>query len=615
MSYIYPIKFSFGTNIHREITIGQLEYLRMFFSSYFNHDYQIDESSIEKYKSIPISYGKISKFSNILSAKLSNYLINEYQILSSDKIFKNADDLVIIDIKANVRNVAIIGLSGEIEAILCNDSNLNPRFVIIVDNLPSISDSFLSIREYVSSGKVLLIDKKKRFKYKEEKYVINKSFSFESLSKSALDKIKFKLLRKIGHYGRFEDQAKTDLTACNQYFYDGSDCESDISDLLFDKIVEYQEKYDFKISKIIYDCVESPWLENAITLLNSDLNSLKIEYNFNYKDYGYIRSINDVDNSYENILFIIDLIHSGKTFKNQFSRLRQFFPNSNIRSISILFSDDGLYFESKDNHIKVESSEDNSSIVEFLLSVSQRQYVNFQKCPMCQDLQMNVINESSFINDNVLSSFETWTMCDEAGYIPEDWEPGRDDPYPTTLSIKPNSLSLIQENAAFLALKYIKHIERNKLLQSPDLTLIFPDETSNKKEIERRGSSIRIEDTPSGYFAETLMQLKQIEYFGIPRVIITRLKDKSDKFNLARIPLEYKNFYNKLTLLSDDIIIMDEFGLSGGTLREIVNILSIVNKVPKAYFPIFNFSPKSLNDSSLSGLKVLSLYDFNLKFN
>jgi len=71
---------------------------------------------------------------------------------------------------------------------------------------------------------------------------------------------------------------------------------------------------------------------------------------------------------------------------------------------------------------------------------------------------------------------------------------------------------------------------------------------------------------------------------------------------------------NETKLSTPKSIIMDEFGLSGGTLREIIKILGIVNKKPKAYFPIFNFNPKLLNRDKLNGLKVISLYDFNIKF-
>ncbi len=619
MSYIYPIKFSFDTNIHRDITIKQIEYLRSFFSSFFGSKYNInkDKKFINKYKTIPISYSKISKHSDILSKKLNNYLISEYQILDSEKKFKNQSDLVVVDIKANFRNLAIVPLSSEIESILQKDiNNSNPRFVIILEDIPAVSESLISIKNYILGGKVLLIDKKKRFQYKDEKFKINKDFSFDDLAKTALDKTKFKLIRKIGHYGRYENEKKKEkkeLIACNQYFYDGADCDSDISDILFDKIIELQDKESFDVSKIIYHCPESPWLENSLTLLNTDLLNLKNDYNFNYNGLKNINSINDVFKSSENILFVVSLIHSGDTFRREYNKLKTIFPNSRIKAIAVLFSGEGTHFKPRGNYIDIPISEDELISVNFLLSVNQKQYPKFQRCPMCYELQME-IRDSSYINTDVLTSFETWTMCDEAGYMPEDYVPGREEPYPSLLSIKPNSLKLIKENGAYIAIKYMKHIERNNLLQTPDLTLVFPDETSNKKEIEKRGPNINLEDTPSGYFAETLMQLKEVEYFGIPREIIEKLKDKEEKFSLSDIQVQYKEFYNKLKLLSDDIIIMDEFGLSGSTLRKIIKIIDIVNKKPKAYFPIFNFNPMILNEDKLNGLKVISLYDFNIKF-
>lgn len=615
MSYIYLIKFSFGTNIHRDITIEQIEYLRSFFSSFFSSEYNInkDEKFMNKCKTIPVSYSKISKYSNILSRKLNNYLVSEYQILDSEKKFKNQSDLVVVDIKANLRNVAIVPLSGEIESILKKDiNNSHPRFVIILDNIPAVYESFISIKNYIFNGKVLLIDKKKRFQYKNKKFEINKDFSFDDLAKTALNKTKFKLVRKIGNYGRYKNATKKELIACNQYYYDGTNCRDDIGDVLFDKIVELQDK-GFNVSKIIYHCPESPWLEDSLTLLKTDLLNLKNDYNFNYNELKNINSINDVFKSSENILFIVSLIHSGDTFRRKYNKLKIIFPNSQIKTIAVLFSGKSTHLKPRDNYIDIPISEDESIPVNFLLSVNQKQYPKFQGCPMCDELQME-IRDSSYINTDVLTSFETWTMCDEAGYIPEDYEPGREEPYPSLLPIKPNSLKLIEENGAYIAIKYKKHIERNNLLQTPDLTLVFPDETSNKKEILKRGANINLEETPSGYLAATLMQLEEIEYFGIPREIINRLQDRRNKFFLSDIQVHYEEFYNKLKLLSDDIIIMDEFGLSGGTLREIIKILGIVNKKPKAYFPIFNFNPKLLNKDKLNGLKVISLYDFNIKF-
>ena len=612
MSYIYPIKFSFGTNIPIDIEIEKIRYLQDFFSSFFNYKYEIKENKelINKYKTIPVSISKIAKYSDILIKKLNNYLISEYQIIDDKEKFSNESDLVVIDIKANIRDSAIISFSSGIETILKNDvGNSKPRFVIMLDSIPSNYSNFSTIMKYVINGKVLFIDKKKRFQYRSKDFHINKDFSFDNLSKTALNKIKYKLIRKIGNYQRYEDDGKKVPIDCNKFAYDGSGCEDDISDFLFEKIVELQDEDRYKVSKIVYHCPQSPWLEDALDHLDTELRGLKNDYNFNYKNCVNINSLKNIDKTKEKILFVISLIHEGNTFIKEYKRLKEFFPNSKIKAITILFSSENIHFKAKGNYIDILISEDESVPVNYLLSVNQNRYK--LNCPMCEELQMEA-RDISYINDDVLTSFETWTMCDEAGYIHENYEPGREETYPSLLPIIPNSLELIKKNAAFIAIKYIKHIERNNLSQTPDLTFVFPDETSNLKEIESKGK-IKLDETPSGYFAETLMQLQEIEYFGIPREIITRLKDDK-KFSIAGIQHDYREFYNKLKFISNDIIIIDEFGLSGGTLLKIIDIIRLVGKKPKAYFPIFNFNPNKLNENDL-GLKVLSLYEFSIRLN
>ena len=74
------------------------------------------------------------------------------------------------------------------------------------------------------------------------------------------------------------------------------------------------------------------------------------------------------------------------------------------------------------------------------------------------------------------------------------------------------------------------------------LTIVFPDETSNIKEMEKIGKDIKLKETPSGYFAETLLQLGNLEYFSIPREIIKKIQDKKGKFSLDDIQKCNKEF-------------------------------------------------------------------------
>jgi hypothetical protein len=616
MRNIHFIKFSFGTNIHRRIPSEQIEYFSSFFSTYFNTEYTVNQSLSEEYKTIPISYRKISSNSNILAKKLVECLTKQYEILDLEKKFKANEDLVVIDIKSNFRDTTLLYLANEIEVILKVDiGNIFPRFVLILEDIPATIGKFASISEYIKAGKILLIDKKKRFQFKSEDIQVNKDFSFDSFTTSALDRTKFKLIRKIGHYGRYKDEEKNDLIACNQFFYDGRDCVDDISDVLFNRIITLKDKDSFDVTMIIFDCPESPWLIEAILLLDSNLKSLKHNYDLSYEDYKNISAVNEKSDKEEKILFVVDLIHTGDVFKSRYKLLKEKYPSSQIKSLAILVSDTGNKFLNISGNIaEIEYSDDEKISVEFFLNINQKRYEVYGKCPMCNELHIEIIKDSSYINEDVLTSFETWTMCDEAGYIEEDFSTERQQPFPKVIPLKPNSLNLIKENSAYLALKYTKHIERNELLDSPDLILVFPDETTNNNEIGKRATPIHLEETPSGYFAETLMQLKEIEYFGIPRNIIDKVKLEENKLpDLTFIQNDHKEFYAKLRLLSDDIIIMDEFGFSGGTLKKIIAILSIVKKKPKAYFPIFNFNPSNLNSEKKRDYKVLSLYEMDIK--
>lgn len=619
MRNVHLIKFSFGTNVHRNIPTEQLEYFAVFFSKFFNLEFSVKQEQQENIKTIPISYKRISNSSDILARKMLESLSNDSKLIDSDKKFEsNNEDLIIIDIKSNLRNTTLLYLSNEIEKILKLDSNnYSPRFVILLENIPATIGMFSSIESFIKDGKVLLIDKKKRFKYKEEHVKVNKEFSFDLLSKSSLERTKFKLIRKIGHYGRYNDEDKQELVACNQFFYDGRDCIEDISDLLFEKVSTLKEISNFDTTKIIFDCPESPWLAESIILLDSDLRTLKNDYSLSYNNFLNISEIKETYSEKESILFIVDLIHTATVFKKWYNFLTEKFPNSEIKAISILVSDtDSTYITLDQQIAEIEVRPENKVFVDFFLLVNQTRHERFGICPMCNELHMEIIKDSSFINENILTSYEAWVMCDESGYDKEDFITDRVLPYPNQVPILPKRLELIKENSAYLALKYKKHIEKNNLLESPDLILVFPDERTSKKELDQRQKPIEIEDTASGYFAETLMQLKEIEYFGIPRNILDKINIGKDIISdLTFIKNEHNEFYKKLLLLPEDIIIMDEFGLSGTTLLKIIAVLDMVKKKPKAYFPIFNFNPKVLSKKKKKNYEVLSLYNFNLKVN
>ena len=119
-------------------------------------------------------------------------------------------------------------------------------------------------------------------------------------------------------------------------------------------------------------------------------------------------------------------------------------------------------------------------------------------------------------------------------------------------------------------------------IDTSKVTIVFPDETKSKKQ-----KGIVLEDTPSGRFAITLQELFRIDYIAIPRLII----DDSENF-LNNIENFHKElWFAQLREVSENLVIIDEVNISGGTFKSILSILSSLDKHPICYFPILDLNP------------------------
>lgn len=445
-------------------------------------------------------------------------------------------------------------------------------------------------------------------------FFINKDFDFDSIGKSPIEKLKYKLIRKIGHFKR---TLKGGHFACNQYFYDGAYCISEVRDLIIKKIIELNEFKSFNTELIVYHCPESPWLIEALYKTDGELARDKTSHSLDYKGKYDLLDLKNSNNNENKILFIVDLIHSGETFKVVYKKLVDLFPKAQIKCISILNSGDTTKYEIEGESRIIQVSSNLKISVDFFLSVEQNNYpYSLKECPMCNyDLLPKV--DSSYTGKDNLLSYEMWLMFEGAGYIDEDFPvtEGREE-----MKDKPHSRKMMEVNAAYLAFKFDNRISKHQpsLKRSTELIFICPDETKNEIEILRRdGKPIDLHETASGYFAECLKQLKSFQYFAIPRNIITSIqkggKGIAGGIKVSEIPTIHPDFYVKLRQLPDDIILFDEFNNSGGTILTIIEILKLVNRSPIAYFPIFNFSPSKINSNSFENIPVLSLYEFDLK--
>lgn len=506
-----------------------------------------------------------------------------------------------------IKLLTLLHLTNEIASILKNEpaTNTNTRFVLIVESIEESNRVLKPIDSFIEKKKIFVIDLKKRCLFGDLKPFVNSNFNFDSIAKSPIEKIKYKLIRKIGHFERVLNKKHF---ACNQYFYDGTYCISDVKDLIVRKIVDFIDKESFNPNIIVYHCPESPWLGEAIYKTDGELLRMKSLQGFTYeKKIDLLDTTIIIDKSVNKILFVVDLIHSGETFKDKFKDLLNLFPNSEIKAISILNSGSGDDYDILNDRRKIDISSTKTISVDFFLSVEQNNYpIAMEECPMCNYDLLPKVN-STYAGEEHLLSYEMWLMCDNAGYKVEDFIP---DKKRKGMEYMPDSIKLMSLNAPYLANKFDNLIIKNGLKKSSELIFVFPEETSNKSENEKRGHKINLLDTPSGYFAECLKQLREYQYFAVPREIIYKIYHEEIK--LSDIKTSYPEFFKDLKKLPEEIIVFDEMNNSGGTIETIIKILKSVNRPPLAYFPIFNFSPTKYNSKTLN-TSVLSLYEFDLK--
>lgn len=614
MSRLYLFKFSFGSVLEKNITPQYYEYYRAYFSKLFNIDYQASEKEVDKIKSIPINENN-AQLAGILQIKLLEKL-KANNLINSQGCFINDSDFIVIDLRGIIKSVSFFPLAIEVLNITKKDSisNDNPRCAIIMDSLDEYI-SFLSMMEHIILRKKLfIIDKKNRYIYNSVHVKLNRTFNFDRVSKSPLELIQYKLIRKIGHYKR---PLEGEHTACIQYFFDGQYCVDEIAELIIKKVLRLKQNNHFNVNYIAYYCPESQWLEEAIYKSENEIKRESIRKKIDLISSFNVESMSDRETYKGQILFITDIIHSGENTKKAYFSLKEKCPKAEIKLLSIFHSGDKKEYIVTNNVRKINVSSQDYVDVEFFLSVKQVYYEkSINECPMCGYDLLPFYNKDTLENDR-LTSYELWLMCDEAGYQKEDFPP-TEERAQDHIKVMPNSINLMLNNAPYLANKFDLMLMKAGLNKESELFLIFPDETSNPLVLKNRDvDKIDITDTPSGYFIESIKQLRtrhsfmNYQFFGIPREIIYKIQTKT--MSLESLASEYPEFHKSVEKLPENLVIVDELNYSWGTFNAIYSILTYFHKRVCGYFPLFDYTTKTNEIVHKNEVKVQSLYQFNLK--
>ncbi len=661
MNNLLPFKFRFDASLEYDIPENLIDFYVDLCSDLFKIEANIPGDIV--HKAISVEEGEVDINPNIISDLFSLKINNEYKEFATPD-----EDIYLIDLLQSKGTKILYPLINEQIIPFFQKNNIEkkqfiqPIFFILLESLYTgektveiedpetgeiITEHFYApesyyilLEKYIKNGSVCILgynNNQATYSWKDKSFqkITNFSEKTEKLKKNTLDLMKYKLIKKVGH---FERRFKGNHNACQQFFYTGEYCKDEIFELLNENIIDSYKKKEFNPKYLIFHCPLSPWLKESIIRCKNELLRLKsknkykdlnIEVCYDIDDFEKEINIKKIKEDDCDVLFIVDFIHSGTAFKSEFAgKVRPYFPKARVKGITFLCTKSAtkkFKHNEESKLIEIYIPEDSIKVpVKYFLNVDHTVYDKDDKietCPMCKyELLQRV--DSTYEGNLKLSSYEMWLISNSAKYIEEHVKPTIN----REVHYLPDTMRIIEEFGPYLAYKFyqnlIKIFPNN---EDRPRVIVFPDETSNiyyKKKKEK--DNIRIEDTPSGFYAKCLKELLKFEIFGVPREIIHALKGEGEKgegndikqIKLEDIPKEFPEIHEKLERLPTNFIIVDEFYLSGDSLNMMLAILKQSGKSPKCYFPILNYGLEKMTQKISNGdyndFRVLTLYEFNI---
>ncbi len=625
MITLYPFLFRFGISFNYSIPKEIIESVRVFFQAKYSININLNQSA-DSYDCIAIS-DKDAEYTPILGNRFTERL-NEYGIADFQQ------SILFIDIKSVYSHKFVDSfLIPEIIKIK-NEHKLKtgtfPNFILYFDELESKSLTYDKLFTSHASNKILdfcyVFDKNGNFLNPKLEIAADSNLHtlVNDTSTSALERFQFKLVRKINHFERLDDNSHS-WAACQQFFYEGQNCDEEVFQLLKEELLK-MHKEGINPHYIVYHTLYSEWLTRAIESVSNTIGSRSFEDVFTHyskkhstegENHLNLAGVNDIRNSDDwisdeeglEIVFITDLIHTGNTFKEKIKKVSKKFPNAKITCLSALVTDHA-YEENKSTNQETDRKfQINSHVVRYFKKVEQI-YIprssNGTKCHMCKHNLLPPANIKADILPG-LSSYEMWLMSEESGYKIEDYRPRRRE---DVNRLVPHSLKLFKKNGTLLAIKFEEQLKLAEIYPNIEIVILFPDETQNDYE---DGLPESIEKTPSGYFAKCLnFYNNKYTYLGIPRKMIKLLEEKNADWD--KVQKQFPKILKQIEDIDKPIVILDEANFTGKTFRTIADILRNKGKYPVCYFPIFNYDAQRTNDEfkkEYDSVKFLNLYELN----
>ncbi len=588
---IYPLVFNFGEVVVKDIDQTEKEkYLslsqKVLKSQQVNWPNSLGNTQKILFRTSKISKADAQERPDYIVTVFDDWLKNTAKVSDGNNLNdKNA--VFLIDFRGIDRDQQIFHFSIALTRLLVPENNDQCRAILIFDALPGDDDAiFKHIIDLKKIGKVVLVDK---------------SDEILADSKITLESFKTKLIRKVGHFKLNENS-----NDCCRYFYDAAYGTKELRKLLLDhlfSIATDTEQFEY----IFYTSKVSPWLRETLSAVSGDLEKDYTKQFPLFKGaFNYEQIHQELVDKYKggNILLVADCINTAHALNRAIVAIQKNFPalaSSNFHIISVLNNTSRGTYTDETRTVRIIKNQREFQ-VPTLVSVNIDE-VPSGECPLCKlKIAHTDLEEDNYLK---LRSYDFWKLSDKAGYEFEPFKPGQNAEEKLYV---PVFLNWLEENASYIAYKFLRTIDEKKVSSQLDFVIIYPDETG-----QSGFENMPIVKTASGKLAETLKEIFNKSAIGIPRNIITKVnrgKAKMEQINnlkeswvkaIKDIPLE------------TDIIILTDFSKSCKTFECINSIVGWLDKTTKCYFTIADFNPTitGVYNDKHKDVEFCNLYEFH----
>lgn len=471
-----------------------------------------------------------------------------------------------------------INLAHAIGFIFDSQEIIKPNlFILLLSELPPEGIIDLALLEkHIAGGKVVIIDNQGEL-LGNQVYLDNFDYDQYKMQlinarQKPLELLRLKMIRRLGHFKRDFKNPNSD---CIRYYYDGTDCERELIQLIKDHIIN---KYHDKIPLLLYYRETTEWLSRPVMALAETIGAICAhvdEFLAAPEKYYYDKKINP--------LIIFPLIDTGKTIESILSRWNQRQELTSPYILSILSSTGSSEI---DGYIKL-TVNGSEHVISYLLLVDRTKYSQ-KICPMCKlGIPLSKPDKENYL---MFTTYDMWEMADQAGWKPETEVPESR----KGLNLVPRFPEMIHKNGAWIA----RNI-RNRLAHGIEgfpampMLIVCPDE---------RGAKALV-----GH----LEVFQWITIVRVPKEAINSCYEEDIEWVELEKQWKNKEWFFQLANASKNlpVVIVEEFILTGGTRAALRRIVERLKLNVTGHFSLVDFNPVK---SASYDKPCYSLYDVQI---